>query len=85
MTLRQFMIRARKLYDTGKIDVDTYDALMMSADTFCVDDDYPYDGMTIKCPDCGEDVLIEYNTARCEACGWMAADSELDEIMEGCL
>ncbi len=35
----------------------------------------------IECPDCGEPVIIEYNTAKCEACGWMAADAELDEIL----
>lgn len=40
-----------------------------------------YNGMKIICPDCGEEIIIEYNTARCEECGWMAADSELDEIM----
>lgn len=42
-----------------------------------------YEGMTFSCPDCGEEVTIEFYTARCEACGWMAADAELDEILEG--
>ena len=41
-----------------------------------------YDGKIINCPDCGEKIIIEYNTARCKACGWMAADSELEDIME---
>lgn len=30
---------------------------------------------------CGEEITIEYDTARCDSCGWMAADSELNEIM----
>lgn len=41
-----------------------------------------YDGKIINCPDCGEKIIIEYNTARCKACGWMTADSELEDIME---
>lgn len=47
------------------------------------DDMYPYDGMIIPCPDCGEHILIEYDTARCEECGWMAADADLEDVMEG--
>lgn len=41
-----------------------------------------YDGKIINCPDCGEKIVIQYNTARCKACGWMAAGSELEDIME---
>lgn len=41
-----------------------------------------YNGMTINCPYCGEEITIEFNTARCEECGWSAFDAELDEIME---
>ena len=40
-----------------------------------------YDGMTINCPYCNEEIVIEFNTARCEECGWMCADGELDDIM----
>ena len=85
MTGREYLRNARKLLDDGKIDSDTYYAMLMNIDVFCEDFEYPYDGMTIICPDCGEEVIIEYGTARCESCGWMAADAELDEIMEGCL
>lgn len=41
-----------------------------------------YNGRKIYCPDCGEEIMIEFDTARCENCGWVAADAELDEIME---
>lgn len=41
----------------------------------------PYDGQIIFCPYCGEEIAIEFDTARCKECGWMAADAELDEIM----
>lgn len=47
-----------------------------------VNTEYCYDGETINCPDCGEEITIEFDTARCESCGWSASDSELDEIME---
>ena len=40
-----------------------------------------YNGQKINCPDCGKEILIEYDTARCNECGWMCADAELDEIM----
>lgn len=40
-----------------------------------------YDGQTIHCPDCGQEITIEFDTARCNKCGWMCADTELDEIM----
>ena len=83
MTSREYLRNARKLLDDGRIDSDTYDAMLINMDIFCEDAEYPYDGMIIICPDCGEAVIIEDNTARCEACGWMAADSELDDIMEG--
>ena len=29
---------------------------------------------------CGTKITIVYDTARCEACGWMCADGELDDI-----
>lgn len=41
-----------------------------------------YDGMTIYCPHCGEEITIAFNAARCENCGWMCGDGELDDIME---
>lgn len=85
MTGREYLRNARKLLDDGKIDSDTYDAMLMNIDVFCEDSEYPYNGLAINCPDCGEEVIIEYDTARCENCGWMASDPELDEIMEGCL
>ena len=40
-----------------------------------------YNGMIIYCPYCGEEITIEFNTARCEECGWSAIDADLDEIM----
>ena len=40
-----------------------------------------YNGMTIHCPYCGEEIIIKFDTARCEECGWMCADVELDDIM----
>lgn len=43
--------------------------------------EYCYDGQKVNCPDCGEEITIEHDTARCDSCGWMAADPELDEIM----
>ena len=42
-----------------------------------------YDGLTISCPDCGEEVAIDFGEARCEACGWFCGDGELDDLMEG--
>lgn len=41
-----------------------------------------YNGKYIECPYCGKKIKIEYDTARCNNCGWSAIDSELDEIME---
>ena len=45
------------------------------------EEDSDYDGQTIKCPHCGEEITIEFNTARCEECGWSATDADLDEIL----
>lgn len=42
-----------------------------------------YDGLTISCPDCGQEVTIDFGEARCEACGWFCGDGELDDLMEG--
>ena len=41
-----------------------------------------YNGIVIFCPYCNEEIIIAFNTARCEECGWSAMDAELDEIME---
>ena len=41
-----------------------------------------YNGKRIPCPVCRTWVEIEFDTARCEHCGWMAADADLDEIIE---
>ena len=41
-----------------------------------------YDSEVINCPECGAEITIMYSTARCPECDWMAADAELDEIME---
>lgn len=41
-----------------------------------------FDGRIIACPQCGEEIRIVFSSARCAACGWMAADSDLEEIME---
>lgn len=43
----------------------------------------PYDGQKIYCPYCNEEITINFDTARCEECGWIAADCELEDIMEG--
>jgi Zn finger protein HypA/HybF involved in hydrogenase expression len=40
-----------------------------------------YNGMEICCPYCGKEIVVEFNTARCEECGWYAMDADLDEIM----
>lgn len=48
-----------------------------------IEEDNDYDGMTINCPDCGEEITIEFGEARCEACGWFCGDCELDDLMEG--
>jgi hypothetical protein len=47
-----------------------------------LDEKSSYDGMIINCPECGKEIEIEFNTARCEKCDWFAADAELDEIMK---
>lgn len=39
-------------------------------------------GQEIECPCCGEKIVIEFDTARCDVCDWMCADAELDDIME---
>ena len=39
-----------------------------------------FTGMIIHCPDCGEEITIEFNEARCE-CGWFCGDGKLDELM----
>lgn len=31
--------------------------------------EYCYDGQKINCPDCGEEITIEHDTARCDSCG----------------
>lgn len=43
-----------------------------------------YNGEKIFCPCCGELIIIEFDTARCNECDWMCADAELDELMEDC-
>lgn len=44
-------------------------------------DNLNYDGKSIPCPDCGKEIVIEYDRAECSDCGWSASDAELDEIM----
>ena len=39
-------------------------------------------GQEIECPCCGEKITIEFDTARCDVCGWMCADAELDDLMK---
>lgn len=41
-----------------------------------------YDGQIIHCPCCGEEIIIEFSTARCKECGWFCGETELDDIME---
>ncbi|MDE6021605.1 MAG: hypothetical protein K2H01_11495 [Ruminococcus sp.] len=43
--------------------------------------EHSYDGMTIYCPNCNTQILIEFDTARCTKCGWSAFDSDLDELI----
>ena len=45
-------------------------------------EDCGYNGQVINCPECGAEITIDYDTARCPECNWMAADTELEEIME---
>lgn len=40
-----------------------------------------YNGMEIYCPDCGKEITVKFNTARCDECGWMCADAELDDLI----
>lgn len=42
---------------------------------------HSYDGITIYCPNCNTQILIEFDTARCTKCGWSAFDSDLDELI----
>lgn len=39
MKRSEYMERANNAYDEGKIDADTYDAMIINADIFCDDDD----------------------------------------------
>lgn len=39
MKKSEYLERASKLYDEGKIDADTYDAMLLNADAFCDDDE----------------------------------------------
>lgn len=41
MRRSEYMQRALEAFDSGKIDADTYDAMVMNADIFCEDDE-PY-------------------------------------------
>lgn len=41
-----------------------------------------YNGEKIYCPYCGEEIVIEFDEARCDECGWFCGDGELDELME---
>lgn len=41
----------------------------------------PYAYRKFPCPECGEDACILYGRAECEACGWSASESDLDEIL----
>lgn len=47
-----------------------------------IEEDDNYDGQTIHCPNCGTEITVEFDTARCDVCGWMCADAELDNLME---
>lgn len=40
-----------------------------------------YDYTKIHCPYCNEEVIIEFDTARC-SCGWFASDADLEELIE---
>lgn len=40
-----------------------------------------YDGQIICCPECGKEITIEYDSARCDDCGWSCSDAELEEIL----
>jgi len=44
-------------------------------------EEHDYNGNKINCPYCGNEIIIEYDTARCSECGWMCADAELDDVM----
>lgn len=38
MTKLEYLKRAFELYNEGKIDADTYDAMLMNVDAFCDED-----------------------------------------------
>ena len=35
MSRENYMIKAQELFDSGKIDAETYDAMIMNIDEFC--------------------------------------------------
>jgi hypothetical protein len=39
MKKSEYLQRATEAYDTGRVDAETYDAMLMNADIFCDDDD----------------------------------------------
>ena len=42
MKKSEYLQRATKAYDTGRIDAETYDSMLMNADIFCEEDDEDY-------------------------------------------
>lgn len=40
MTRKEYMERASEAYNHGRIDADTYDAMLMNADIFCDEEEY---------------------------------------------
>ena len=72
---------ALELYQENHLNL--YDEITELFEEYLEDEEEAdYNGMVINCPDCGEEITIEFNTARCEECGWMCADSELEDLME---
>ena len=39
-----------------------------------------HDYTKTTCPYCGEEIIIEFDTARC-SCGWFASGADLEEII----
>ena len=60
---------------------EAFPALSIDYDVECENPDGEYEGRVITCPNCGEEITIEFDTARCGNCDWFVADAELDGWM----
>lgn len=65
----------------GTINYGTSDYITIGLEPYDFDSYTTHNGEEFYCPCCGEYVTVEYDTARCDNCGWSAFDSDLDELM----